>query len=155
MSDHFEAGKDCPTIKKATRAFSEAFLADALPCLQLASRGCGYALAVHGSLARDIDLIAVPWTASPDTAKLLVERLCGALSALVGRAVYRREEDWAVKPHGRRAVTIILPGICPEIDLSIMPITEAQKDPASVLEDHSAPAGFDVKQHIKLKGKTQ
>lgn len=124
MSDIFQAEKDCPAIKRATRAFVESFLADALPGMQLAARGCGYALAVHGSLSRDIDLIAVPWTNNADKPELLVQRLCGALSALVGRAINLRGDDWTEKPHGRRALTIILPGNCPEIDLSIMPLVE-------------------------------
>lgn len=128
MSAVFQAERDCPAIKRATRAFVDAFLSEALPGLQLAARGCGYALAVHGSLARDIDLIAVPWTEGADKPELLVQRLCGALSALVGRAVNLRGDDWTEKPHGRRALTIILPGICPQIDLSIMPRIEKEKD---------------------------
>lgn len=121
MSEHFEAAKDCPALKRATRAFTETLLAEMLPGLQLAARGCGYALAVHGSLARDIDLIAVPWSAAAEKPDLLVQRLCGALSAFLGRAISLRGDDWIAKPHGRRALIIILPGACPEIDLSIMP----------------------------------
>ena len=131
MSSHFEAAKDCLAIKRATRAFTEALLADMLPGMQLAARGCGYALAVHGSLARDIDLIAVPWTDGADKPELLVNRLCGAISACVGRAVNLRGDDWAEKPHGRKALTIILPGICPEIDLSIMPRIEKAVEPCA------------------------
>lgn len=26
------------------------------------ARGCGYAIGLHGSMKRDVDLIAVPWT---------------------------------------------------------------------------------------------
>jgi hypothetical protein len=124
MSNHFEAAKDCPALKRATRSFVETLLSEIFPGLQLAARGCGYALTVHGSLARDIDLVAVPWTESADNADLLVQRLCGALSAFLGRAINLRGDDWTEKPHGRRALTIILPGICPEIDLSIMPRVE-------------------------------
>jgi hypothetical protein len=127
VSSHFDDRKDCPAIRRATKAFIEAFLAEVLPGLQLAARGCGYALTVHGSLARDIDLVAIPWTENADTAPLLVQRLCGALSASTGRALQMREDDWTEKPHGRRAVTIILPGMCPEIDLSVMPIIEKAK----------------------------
>ena len=129
MSRNFEASKDCPAIRRATRAFVDQFMTEALPGLQLAARGCGYALAVHGSLARDIDLIAIPWTDHCDRPELLVERLCGALSALVGRALRLGGGDWADKPHGRRALTIILGGICPEIDLSIMPQIEKETKP--------------------------
>lgn len=128
MSSHFEARKDCLTIKRATRAFVDALLDELLPDLQLAARGCGYALASHGSRARDIDLIAVPWTEHCDTADLLVQRLCGALSAKVGRALPCRSDDWTEKPHGRRALTIILPGMCPEIDLSVMPRVEKEAE---------------------------
>lgn len=128
MSDYFEARKDCPAIRLATRAFAEALLDEMLPDLQLAARGCGYALAVHGSKARDIDLIAVPWTTHCDTPELLVQRLCGALAAKVGRALPCAADDWTEKPHGRRAITIILPGMCPEIDLSVMPRVEKEAD---------------------------
>lgn len=32
-----------------------------MPDIVQAGRDCGYAIAPHGSLARDFDLIAVPW----------------------------------------------------------------------------------------------
>ncbi len=128
MSSHFAPEKDCPAIKRATRAFVEVFLAEALPGMQLAARGCGYALAPHGSLARDIDLIAVPWTDQADSADLLVQRICGVLSAFTGRALRLSDDQWTEKPHGRRALTILLPGICPEIDLSIMPRVEKDRE---------------------------
>ena len=126
MSAHFEAGKDCPAIKRATRAFTETLLAEMLPGMQLAARGCGYALAVHGSLARDIDLIAVPWTEHCDTPEYLLQQLKGAVAAQVGRSLTQRDEKWTEKPHGRRSCTIILAGICPEIDLSVMPRIEKE-----------------------------
>lgn len=129
MSNHFSAEKDCPAIKRATRAFVDSLLAEMLPGLRLAARGCGYALTVHGSLARDIDLVAVPWTEQAETPELLVDRLCGALAASTGRAINLARAGWAQKPHGRIACTILLPGNCPEIDLSIMPRIEKEPDP--------------------------
>lgn len=119
MSDHFEARSDSAVIKRATRAFVDAFLAEVLPDLRLVARGCGYALAVQGSLARDIDIIAIPWTESADDADFLLRRMVGVLSGKVGRAF--SEKAWTEKAHGRRAKTIILPGMCPEIDFSVMP----------------------------------
>lgn len=127
MSDFFEVRADSPSLRAATKAFVETFLSEVLDDLKLAARGCGYALAVHGSKARDIDIIAVPWTSAADTAELLVERLCGALAGKLGRALYR-SSDWCVKPHGRRATTIILPGLAPEIDLSVMPRIEQEAE---------------------------
>lgn len=124
MSERFEARSDCPVIKRATRAFVDAFLQDVMPELTMVARGCGYALAVHGSLARDIDIIAIPWTKQADDADFLLQRLCGCLASKVGRAF--AEKAWTEKAHGRRAKTIILPGMCPEIDFSVMPTTSTE-----------------------------
>ena len=120
MSDFFDVRSDSPSMRAATKAFVAAFLAECLDDLKLCARGCGYALMVHGSQSRDIDILAVPWTTQASEPEFLRERLCGALAAKFGRAVYP-SRDWSDKPHGRRACTIIGPGMCPEIDLSVMP----------------------------------
>jgi len=39
----------------------EAFFKSVLPAIKQAAKECGYAIGVHGSLRRDLDLIAVPW----------------------------------------------------------------------------------------------
>ncbi|WP_156170735.1 hypothetical protein [Croceicoccus naphthovorans] len=75
-------------------------------------------------MARDIDLIAIPWSERADDPDFLLNRLCGVLSGKVGRALC--EKAWTDKPHGRRANTIILPGMCPEIDFSVMPRIESK-----------------------------
>lgn len=86
-----------------------------LPAL---SKRSGYALAVHGSEKRDLDIVAVPWTEeciSPEElADLIVQR--------VGLFVdfCHRKKDFDIKPHGRIAYFILLPNGC-SIDLSIMP----------------------------------
>ena len=122
MSDFFEARRECPALRRAKSAYIACLLDEMLPHLRLVARGCGYSLAVHGSLARDIDLIAIPWTKTADAAELLVQRLCGCIAGFTGRALSSR--DWTDKPHGRRALTIITAGDA-EIDLSIMPRVEA------------------------------
>jgi len=80
----------------------------------------GYAIAVHGSLARDIDLVAIPWTEEAvDDA---------TLAQAVAQAAAEAGDEWAVvgaisrsdKPHGRVAWVIHLEGQT-YIDLSIMP----------------------------------
>lgn len=118
MSDGFESRKDSPALRRATRAYVEQLLEDLLPPLRLAARGCGYAIAVHGSLARDIDLVAIPWTAGAYSPDKLVERLLGVVAGVLGRAATIGE--WSDKPHGRKAVMIFTSGPA-EIDLSIMP----------------------------------
>lgn len=125
MSDHFDARKDSPALRRATRAYVEQLLEDLLPPLRMAARGCGYAIAVHGSLSRDIDLVAIPWTASAYSPEKLVERLLGIIAGVMGRATVAGE--WTDKPHGRRALIIITGGE-PEIDLSIMPKVATKED---------------------------
>jgi len=39
----------------------EAFYKSVLPKIREVARSCGYAIGLHGSMRRDLDLIAVPW----------------------------------------------------------------------------------------------
>lgn len=96
------------------------------------ARELGYALATHGSLKRDIDLIACPWTTEAVDARTLAEALLKtAAEHNNGLAFLSRHEDggyfWAgcpgAKPHGRLCWSIHLGG-GPYIDLSVMPRTD-------------------------------
>lgn len=118
MAGGFEAHRDCAALRRARGAYIKSLLEELLPPMRLAARGLGYAITVHGSLCRDVDLLAVPWEASAAKPELLVERLLGVIAGLSGRAV--QGGDWGDKPHGRKAVTIITGGDV-YIDLSIMP----------------------------------
>ena len=71
----------------------------------------GYALAVHGSVARDLDLIAIPWVKSPSTAtKVLIEVTKKYAVRLIGKPETRF--------HGRKIYTFSIGcGSC-AIDLS-------------------------------------
>lgn len=100
--------------------------------LRQAAHYVGYCLAVHGTLRRDIDLLAVPWVAdaipAPALAGLLMEVTRG-----VGLGAYHMpgEEDRyhsdgcpMFKPHGRRCWTWYLLEAkqgTPYVDLSVMP----------------------------------
>jgi hypothetical protein len=100
-----------------------------IPPLQEAAREVGYALAVHGSLGRDLDLIAAPWTEQAVTAEALILRLLAACGFCGGRLGHRTEgKDGAqsngdipgLKPHGRRAWSICFDnGLY--LDVSVMP----------------------------------
>jgi len=74
----------------------------------------GYALAVHGSLARDIDLIAVPWDTDPSSLQAVIEEVNNTFAVkIVGEP--------ETKNHGRVAYTLALGfGEC-SIDLSVFP----------------------------------
>jgi len=108
-----------------------------LPALREVARRHGYALAVHGSLERDIDLLAVPWRDGAFDADTLARAIHAACEAVMGCAVgpagWTASAKWepppgslpnpAHKPHGRRAWSIHLGG-GPYLDLSIMPRCE-------------------------------
>lgn len=95
-----------------------------LPTLQKVARDCGYALAVHGTMTRDLDLIAAPWTDEATDDETLTE----ALRAAVGGKIYGAMHDGKTgktdlnpvsRPHGRKGWVIHLGG--PYLDVSVMP----------------------------------
>lgn len=81
----------------------------------------GYAVGVHGTLARDIDLIAVPWTDEAVAAELLADAIAGAVVGLILQpADDEVRGSPTLKPHRRLAWSIY--GVLGTyIDLSIMP----------------------------------
>lgn len=94
--------------------------------IRLVAKEHGYALALHGSLQKDLDVIAVPWTEDASDEDKLVKAITEAVGGVVLAHIPPGE-----KPHGRRAWTIHLLGssaIVPPkeratyIDLSVMPI---------------------------------
>jgi hypothetical protein len=90
----------------------------------------GYALGVHGTLKRDIDLIACPWAADAVDARTLAEALRAVAAEHNGGKAdlaWREEcREWweagkpGAKPHGRLCWMFFLGG-GPYIDLSVMP----------------------------------
>ncbi len=84
-----------------------------------AAQAKGYALALHGSMQRDLDVVAVPWTEEAAPAEELVDAIAARIGAWLRPTdpTYRNPEP---KPHGRRAWQLILQaGLY--IDLSVMP----------------------------------
>ena len=96
-----------------------------LPWLKVAARHHGYALLVHGSTTRDLDLVAVPWVADAVGAGELVEilrQVQGGRVAFVSRPT--------PKPHGRLAFVALLKEERPDgqlcyLDISVLPRREA------------------------------
>lgn len=83
----------------------------------------GYAIGVHGSLARDIDLIAVPWTQDCETAERLAKGVEAIAHAFIPEHMRHPTQPPTARPHGRLTWTIHLEG-GPWIDLSVMPRCE-------------------------------
>jgi hypothetical protein len=77
----------------------------------------GYAVMMHGSFTRDLDLLAVPWDDRACEAEHLVRRIEAATKL---RAIAKPP---TVKPHGRLAWTLAFPkfGDPRFVDLSVMP----------------------------------
>lgn len=79
----------------------------------------GYALALHGSLLNDMDLIAVPWVENPSTHKKLITEIVNLIKT--SHEVKHILKTSGKKPHGRISYTIMLGGKHEYIDLSITP----------------------------------
>lgn len=78
----------------------------------------GYALAVHGSMASDMDLVAIPWVEDVSSP----EELLNTFWDEIGNTVFREDKDLTspeIKPHGRVAYAIPILGDW-YIDLSII-----------------------------------
>jgi len=91
----------------------------------------GYALAMHGSFTRDLDLIAVPWTDRATDAEHLVRRVAMALddlSLLVKDAAGKTATE---KPHGRLSWTLTFKAFGDPrfVDLSVMPRAPQPESP--------------------------
>lgn len=86
-----------------------------VPRITALAREYGYAIAIHGSLQKDLDLVAVPWSEVATDAETLVMAIC----EIVGGFILPHQEA-LLKPHGRIAWTIHL-GAGLWIDLSVMP----------------------------------
>lgn len=86
------------------------------PRLREVARQHGYALALHGSLAKDLDVIAVPWTATAVDGDTLARALMDAAGGLISGGTGRAD-----KLHGRVAWTIMFADGGGYIDLSVIP----------------------------------
>lgn len=113
-------------------AANQAILELALEPMRSAARSRGYAVAVHGSLTCDIDLIAIPWTehaAGPDE---LLETVTGAVAAMLGSCWWHKARkgrrkglrEWTDKPHGRRVAAFYanVGGAHVHFDFGVMPL---------------------------------
>lgn len=100
--------------EKPEPCYAAVYAAALYPELVAVAREHGYALAVHGSLRRDFDLIAVPWTDEAGSP----EELLKAITETFSIELLHNSSD---KPHGQRAFSIVIGfGHC-AIDLSFMP----------------------------------
>jgi hypothetical protein len=90
------------------------------PILSEICQSHGYSLAIHGSIVRDFDLIAIPWVETAALPEILVQ----AIRDYFARCYFTTEiavVDAEMKPHGRRSWIIPIENGS-AIDLSVMPL---------------------------------
>lgn len=84
------------------------FYAACLSTLQPIAREHGYNLLIHGSINRDMDLVAVPWIDEPKTHAELLKAFCNALGAMYLTDQNGKPCDHTVLPGGRDSYIIQL-----------------------------------------------
>lgn len=96
-------------------AYAEFFTRATIAC-----RESGYALAVHGSMTRDLDVVAIPWIAKATD-----------LATLLHRVKHRTEwkdsgNPISDMPHGRKSHVFIHPAFDDPryVDFAVMPNLE-------------------------------
>lgn len=112
-------------MKEPSRAVTYSFV---YPILASLAREKGYSLALHGSMQRDLDLIAIPWVEEACSAVELMEHMAqqiGIFKYCDGIKEYAHDLRDAIteptkKPHGRVSWAIQLRNGF-YIDLSVMP----------------------------------
>lgn len=91
----------------------------------------GYAIGLHGSLERDLDLIAVPWIKDAKPPRELVEaiarRISGRLQANIANDEYHKAGCPGAKPHGRLTWSLYVGG-GPYVDISVMPMLSDEQE---------------------------
>lgn len=124
-----------PHLTVAARRWSEdsraaviaLFVEQCLPALRDTARSMGYALAVHGTLRRDLDLVAIPWVERASSPDELVEALALRTKDLTGWG-HLTHDRWHEKPHGRIATTLVADSEV-NLDISVMPLVPAPEKP--------------------------
>lgn len=76
----------------------EALYWRALPEIRRAAKEHGYAIGLHGSMRRDLDLIAVPWVEKYSTRDVLAEDI-----QMAACGFKMSKYEWEQKPNGRMA----------------------------------------------------
>ena len=84
--------------------------------IQQAAKCAGDAIAIHGSMQRDLDVVAIPWVTVALGPDALIAGLENQLRVTVA------PDSPVKKPHGRLAYTLLMGGAL-FMDLSIMPLT--------------------------------
>lgn len=118
----FRSGDKCHKCGGDTFTPDERFTEQKLPPIEeirKIAREAGYAVAVHGTQERDLDVIAAPWTEDAVGNHELMERIANGINAVI--------LETERKPLGRYAATIQIDGWYKPLDLSVCPRLPTQE----------------------------
>lgn len=86
--------------------------------LAVIARSHGYALAIHGSMARDFDLVCVPWVETVADPQVVI-------GEIVSTYAFTLQGEPALREHGRLAYSLVgQHGWCGHLDISFTPRVE-------------------------------
>lgn len=69
------------------RTILQRYYSEILDTMRPVARECGYALAVHGSMKRDLDLIALAWRPDPESPSLMADKLARSIGVTFAHLV--------------------------------------------------------------------
>lgn len=108
------------SAREKPAGYMAAAYAALIPIAQEKARELGYCIAVHGSMHRDLDLVAIPWCEDAQDAKYVHEMFVRLFSPYTEQSLQNPAYGPEAKPHGRIAWIIPL-GFGASVDLSVMP----------------------------------
>lgn len=80
-------------------------------------RSHGYALAIHGSLSRDFDVVAIPWVEKPSEPQVVIDEI-------TTKFAIEHIAEIGQKEHGRIVYTLSVGWGHTALDFSFMPIVK-------------------------------
>lgn len=97
--------------------------AQLLPRIKAKAKELGYALAIHGSMNRDLDLLAVPWIEEAAAPPVLIQAIADEAGCFILGDLEKRAglEGPTKQPHGRLSWNLCWGGK-PFIDIGVMPM---------------------------------
>ena len=106
-------------MKPSTKKELYNYYKSIIPRIKKIAKEKGYAVAIHGSMKKDLDVMAMPWT---NDAKAPESLAIALMKEFLGHSYMRTylKENRHGKPHGRLTYTLPVKGRG-YIDLSVMP----------------------------------